>query len=149
MKHHLIAAAMAFAAMPALAHDDHIGPNGGYTKHVGTVHIEVALKGNRLTVYVLDVSTNKPVAIPPGSTARATLLQNSKSEAFVLKASGANQLSGGASTPISGAARVALTFAIPNRPLPPATFNLGAMAKLPKSLSAVKKSAGEHDHHDH
>jgi hypothetical protein len=142
-----LAALLALAPLPALAHADHIGPNGGYAKHVGTVHIEVAPKGNRLTVHVLDVSTDKPIAIPAASTARATLLQNGKSEAIPLKTSGPNQLSGLASASISATARIALTFSIPNRPLPPATFNLGAMPKLPKSLSATKKSGAGHTDH--
>lgn len=138
---------LALAPLPALAHADHIGPNGGYTKHVGTVHIEVAPKGNRLIVHVLDVRTDKPIAIPTASTARATVLQNGKSEAIPLKTSGPNQLSGVASEPISTTARIALTFAIPNRQLPPATFNLGAMPKLPKSLSVTKKSGAGHTDH--
>jgi hypothetical protein len=142
-----LAVLLVLALLPALAHADHIGPNGGYTKHVGAVHIEVAPKGNRLVVHVLDANTDKPVAIPAASTARATLLQNGKSEVIALKASGPNQLSGLGSTPISATARIAITFAIPNRSLPPASFNLSAMPKLPKSFSAAKKNGAGHTDH--
>jgi hypothetical protein len=147
MKPYLLALAIALAPAAALAHADHIGPNGGYAKHIGTVHIEVTPQGNRLIVNVLDVSSDKPVAIPAAATARATLLQNGKSEQIALKASGPNQLSGAASSAIGGTARIALTFNIPGRPLPPATFSLAAMKSLPRSLAEAKKAGGDHKDH--
>lgn len=127
--------ATAFAAMlllstAALAHEDHIGPNGGYTKHLGSVSVEVVTEGTLVRVHVRDEQTEAPIDLT-GAKCRAVVLAGGKTESVTLALDKA-VLVGAAKQPIPADAKVAVSLQIPGRSnVPSGTFDLGRKASLP------------------
>lgn len=132
MHKYMLAIILALGAPAAVAHDDHVGPNGGYTKHLGSVNVELVAKGSSLQVYVADVGTGQSV-VSGDATARAVVLVSGKTETVALQADG-GVLKGSVKTPVPAGAKVALTIRIPERDnIPSTTFDLSRLATLPKS----------------
>lgn len=126
----LTATAIALFALPAAGHDDHIGPNGGYVKHVGSAELELVTNGAKVVVHVRDEKTGRPVTLDPAATGRAIVLVAGKTETVPLTVMGA-VLQGVATQPIPEAAKVALALKIPTRgDIPSTTFDLGRKAEL-------------------
>ena len=92
----------------AVAHEDHVGPNGGYTKHLGSVSVEVVAKGAQLVVHVRDEKTEKPLSVD-GASAKVVLLADGKTETLQLKPSGA-VLTATARQPVAANAKVAVAL---------------------------------------
>ena len=128
----LTATVLALVVLPAFAHDDHIGPNGGYVKHVGSAELELVTDGAKVVVHVRDEKTGKPVTLDRSATGRAIVLVGGKTETVPLAAVGAT-LQGVAKQPVPAAAKVALALKIPAREdIPSTTFDLGRKAELPR-----------------
>lgn len=127
--------ATAFAAMlllstAAIAHEDHIGPNGGYTKHLGSVSVEVVTDGATVRVHVRDEQTEVPIDLA-GAKGRAVVLAGGKTESVAL-ALDKSVLTGRAKQPIPADAKVAVSLQIPGRSnVPSGTFDLARKASLP------------------
>lgn len=122
--------ALSLASGPALAHDDHIGPNGGYVKHVGSVELELLTEGAKVVVHVRDERTRTSLPLGPEARGRAILLVGGKTETVALTAAGAT-LQGMAKQAVPDNAKVALSVRIPGRDdVPSTTFDLGKKADL-------------------
>lgn len=114
----------------ALAHEDHIGPNGGYTKHLGSVSVEVVTEGALVRVHVRDEQTEAPIDLA-GAKGRVVVLAGGKTESVILAPDKA-VLTGTTKQPIPADAKVAVSLQIPGRGnVPSGTFDLGRKASLP------------------
>lgn len=117
-------------ASAALAHDDHIGPNGGYTKHLGATSVELVTDGATVRVYLRDEKTETPLDVT-GAKGRAIVLAGGKTETIALQPAG-GVLTGTAKQPIPGDAKVALSLQLPSQvSVPSSTFELARRATLP------------------
>ena len=56
----IIFGTLLFSATAFSMGDDKPGPNGGYIKMPGTYHVELVDKGNKMEVYLLDLSMKNP-----------------------------------------------------------------------------------------
>ncbi|MCM2309860.1 MAG: hypothetical protein NDI84_00535 [Steroidobacteraceae bacterium] len=113
----------------AVAHDDHIGPNGGYTKHLGAASVELVTDGAMVRVYVRDEKTEKSLDLT-GAKGRAIVLAGGRTETVQLQAAG-GVLAGAAKQPIPGDAKVAISLQIPGQAsVPSSTFELARKATL-------------------
>jgi hypothetical protein len=112
------------------AHDDHIGPNGGYTKHLGAASVELVTDGATVRVYVRDEKTETPLDLA-GAKGRAILLVGGKTETIALQPVG-GILAGTAKQAIAADAKVAISLQIPSLAgVPSSTFELARKATLP------------------
>lgn len=123
-----------FAAMllagAALAHDDHIGPNGGYTKHLGAASVELVTDGATVRIYVRDEKTETPLDLT-GAKGRAIVLAGGKTETIALQPAN-GVLAGTAKQAIPGDAKVAISLQMPGQAsVPSSTFELARKATLP------------------
>lgn len=114
----------------AFAHDDHIGPNGGYTKHLGEASVELVTDGATVRVYVRDEKTEKPLDLA-GAKGRAIVLAGGTTETIALQPTG-GALAGTAKQAIPGDAKVAISLQIPGQAsVPSSTFELARKSTLP------------------
>jgi glycine/D-amino acid oxidase-like deaminating enzyme len=122
---------LAMTGAPAAAHDDHVGPHGGYVKHFGSVEVELVTDGPKVIVHVRDEKTAKPVVLAANAGGRAVVLMAGKTETVPLRPDGAT-LVGVAKAPIGASAKVALALDIPGRDdVPSTTFDLSKKPALP------------------
>jgi hypothetical protein len=131
LKRVMLMAALAMSVAPAVAHDDHVGPSGGYVKHFGSVEIELVTDGPKVVVHVRDEKTGKPVVLAAEAGGRAVVLMAGKTETIALKPAG-TALQGVGKVPIAATAKVALALSIPGRDdTPSTTFDLSRKSSLP------------------
>jgi len=108
----------------AYAHGPSTGTHGGQMADAGPYHVELAVVGDELLLYVTD-DTSRPVAVN-GAVAEATVVLERQTRKVVLSPSGANILAGrwspaGAASELK--AVVALT--LPGKPPVMARFEGG------------------------
>ncbi len=116
----------------AVAHEDHIGPNGGYTKHLGSVSVEVVTEGSTIRVHLRDEKTEKPLPVA-GAKGRAIVLAGGKTESVALTPS-QDVLVGAAKKDVPSDAKVAVSLQVPGREnIPSGTFELARKASLPSA----------------
>jgi hypothetical protein len=116
----------------AVAHEDHVGPNGGYTKHLGSVSVEVVAKGTQVILHVRDETTEQPLSVN-GASAKVVLLAGGKTETLQLRPAGP-VLAATAKQPVGANAKVAVTLTMPGRDkIPAATFDLSKLLSLPSA----------------
>ena len=106
-----IALALLLAAMPARAHDDEKGPNGGPMVTVEDKHLEFVAKGAEIIVYVSD-KKHEPLATAGGS-GRAIVQMSGKTTTVPLTPGEGNRLVGKADTAIASGARVVVSATLP------------------------------------
>lgn len=117
-------------ANTAVAHEDHIGPNGGYTKHLGSVSVELVTEGSTVRVHIRDEKTETPLPVA-GAKGRAIVLAGGKTESVALQPA-KDFLVGTARQAVPADAKVAVSLQIPGRDnVPSGTFELARKASLP------------------
>ncbi len=83
----------ALALVPATYADERArGPNGGQIKDAGKYHLELVVKENGLTVYVIGAKDAKVAT--KGATSSATVLAGKNTSSIKLEPSGENALVG-------------------------------------------------------
>ncbi|QCK87368.1 hypothetical protein E8L99_17195 [Phreatobacter aquaticus] len=94
----------------AQAHAPGVGPNGGRQVDAGSVHMEMVVRGDALTIYLHDHS-DKPVATAGGQGV-AILAIDGRTQRIPLAPAGGNALKGTATAPLppqpKGAVQVTL-----------------------------------------
>lgn len=113
------AAFMGFANADALPEK---GPNGGLLREAGDHHIELLVKGQNLTVHLLD-HKNKATA-EPGVTGKATVSATSFAETIVLKAEANGVFTGTGKFPTVGPLKVDVTLTPPGEPTLSVSFDV-------------------------
>lgn len=106
-----IALTLLLAAMPARAHDDEKGPNGGPMVTVEDKHLEFVAKGADITVYVSD-KKHDPIAMAGGS-GRAIVQASGKTTTVALTPGEGNRLVGKAGAAVASGARVVVSATLP------------------------------------
>jgi hypothetical protein len=98
-------------ASPALAHETK-GPNGGAVVDAGAFHIEMAVKGQTVDVFVTD-ALEKPVTTE-GAKGTAVIIVDGKPARVTLTSVSGNRLSGVATAPLTSAPKGAVQIQMPN-----------------------------------
>lgn len=107
----LVAGSAAVSAVHADALSEK-GPNGGLLREAGEHHIELLVKGQSLTVHLLD-HKNKATA-EAGVTGKATVAAGAFSETITLAAQANGVFTGTGKFPESGALKVSVVLTAPN-----------------------------------
>ncbi len=99
------------AAIPAHAHDEEKGPNGGPMVTVEDKHLEFVAKGVEIIVYVSD-KKHDPIAMAGGS-GRAIVQASGKTTTVALTPGDGNRLVGKAEAAVASGARVVVSATLP------------------------------------
>ena len=125
MRSEILASVLAFGFLAAAANADQLpakGPNGGQIRESGEHHIELVVKGQTLTVHLLD-HKSKPTN-EPGTVGSAKVSAGSTSESVALEAKANGVFTGTGKFPATGALKVELTLTPPKEPVLSATFDV-------------------------
>jgi hypothetical protein len=113
----------AVLALPAYADPlPEKGPNGGLLRESGEHHIELLVKGQALTVHLLD-HKNKATS-EAGVTGKATLSAGTAKESITLTAQANGVFVGTSKLPATGPLQVDVVLTAPNEPPLLASFNV-------------------------
>ncbi len=112
MKRRLFLAAVALLPSMASAHEPRKGPHGGILVDAGPYHIEVAMKGTTVDVYVTDGADRPVLAV--GFKATAILAIDGKPQRIVLGPADGNRLTGQSTITMSGAPKGAVLLTAPD-----------------------------------
>lgn len=112
MKRRLFFAAMALVPTAAWAHEPRKGPHGGILVDAGAYHVEVAVKGTTVDVYLSD-GADRPVPAA-GFRATAILAVDGKPQRIVLGPADGNRLTGKSTIAVSGAPKGAVLLTAPD-----------------------------------
>lgn len=109
---------------PSLAHGPAKGPNGGQLRDAGTYHLELAIRGDEVLLYVSD-GDDRPLDIA-GAKASAVLVATGRNETLSLAAQSGNRMTARAGSPIPANARIAVTLTMPGKAPVSARFQMEA-----------------------
>ena len=120
----ILTIALALAPAVALAADKHDhakrGPNGGELADAGPYHLELAVKGQELALYVLDAK-NAKVAVD-GAKATATLMSGNTKATVPMLPAGDNVLRGSGKFEPREDMKVLVSLTISGKPAQQARF---------------------------
>lgn len=125
MKIGILALALAFGVAVATANADPLpskGPNGGQIGESGDHHIELVVKGQTLTVHLLD-HKSKPTN-EAGVSGSAKVTAGGASETVALQSKPNGVFTGTGKFPATGALKVEVTLTPPNEPALSASFDV-------------------------
>lgn len=110
----LAVAVFALALVPATYADERAkGPNGGQIKDAGKYHLELVVKENGLTVYVIGAKDAKVAT--KGASGSATLLAGKGTLNIKLEPSGENALAGSGSFQTAPNMKVVVSVTLPGQ----------------------------------
>ena len=112
MKRRMFLAAATLAPMTARAHEPRKGPHGGILVDAGAYHVELAITGMTVDVYISD-GADRPVPAA-GFRAMAILVIDGKTQRIVLGPADGNRLTGQSSAAASGAPKGAVLLTAPD-----------------------------------
>lgn len=92
MRYTMFVAALLLLARPLAAHEPRLGPNGGALVDAGAYHVELAMRGTTVELFVSD-SADKPLPAA-GFKAIAVLVIEGAPQRVVLQPVTGNRLSG-------------------------------------------------------
>ena len=140
-----IVAALALSFMlilniaPSLGADQHdhakVGANGGQVMDAGPYHLELVVKGQELTLYVLD-DKNSKISVD-GAKASAIVMSGSAKTTILLTPTSGNALKGAGDFQAKEDMRVLLSLTLPGKGTQQARF------------TPLHKDAGNHKGHGH
>lgn len=102
-----LGAAVIAPAVPAVAHEEASGPNGGQVADVQGHHVEFTAKENEIVLFLTDES-GKPID-SKGASGRAVILAGDKQVTAELAPADPNILSAKLSSPIASGAKIVVS----------------------------------------
>lgn len=112
----VLAGSPVVAPVAAFAHGPTSGPHGGVMADAGSYHVEFAVKGDDVALYVSD-GDGKPSDVT-GAKAEATVLADKKAHKITLSPAGGNQLTGRlepGGAPAAGGVKAVVVLTMPGQ----------------------------------
>lgn len=135
----IVALAVVTLAPLVQAHEGpRTGSNGGELRDAGRYHLELVVKGGKVTLYVTDDKDRK--VSTRGAAANATVLSGKDRETLKLEPTGENALSGATKLQPAADTKVVVSLTLEGQPSVQARFTpLAAAQPAPKTPAPARK----------